>query len=42
MDVVQFMGKATDRGRVHTDKLARHTVLLLVKLVNLIGHSRAE
>ena len=41
-DVVQFTGKATDRGRALMDRLAKHTVLLFVKPVNLIRFVKAE
>ena len=40
--VVQFTGKAIVRGQALTDRLAKHTVLLLVKPVNLTNHREAE
>ena len=41
-DVVQFTGKAIVRGQALTDRLAKHTVLQLVKPVNLTNHREAE
>ena len=39
-DVVRFTGQDTVRGQAHTDRLAKLTVLLLVKPVNHISSHR--
>ena len=41
-DVVLFAGQDTVRGQAHTDRLAKLTVLLLVKPVNHTSHRGVE